>query len=112
MKTKLYVVVLILFLILLFPKPKTFYSGTYYAGNTNEELVLNPNNSFIIRITRYENSTNIKGKYLISNNHIKLLTNYKKDTFLINNISSGEVTGTTITFKHDKSNSSTIFTKS
>ena len=112
MKTKLYIIVFVIAIFLLFPTPKTFYSGTYYAGNTNEELVLHPDNSFVIRITRYQNSTTINGKYVILNNHIKLLSNYKKDTFLINNISSGEVTGSSITFKQDKNDSYTIFTKS
>ena len=115
MKNKLYIalfIVTLLAIILLFPKPQTFYSGKYYAGSTNEELVLNSDNSFDIYITNYRNSISISGKYRISNNHIELVANNKNDKFYIDNISSGEVTGSVITFKQAKNNSPTIFTKS
>lgn len=111
MKTRLYIVVFIIALILLFPRPVTPYSGTYYAGSTNTKLTLNPNNSFNMYITRYKNSIPISGNYRISNNHIELLANDKNDTFFIKNITSGEVTGSLITFKQVKNTSSTIFTK-
>jgi len=112
MKNKLYIVVFIIAVILLFPKPQTPYSGTYYAGSTNIKLVLNSDNSFDFYITSYKNSIPISGKYRISNNHIELLANDKNDTFFINKILSGEITGSLITFKQAKDGSSTIFTKS
>jgi len=112
MKNILYIIVFIIALILLFPKPKTFYSGTYYAGSTNEGLVLNSDNSFNVYISSYKDSTTISGKYRISNNHIELLANDKEDTFFINDISSGKVTGSAITFKQAKNGLSTIFIKS
>ena len=112
MKNKLYVIAFIIVIILLFPKPQTPYSGVYYADSTNEELVLNSDNSFVICISRYKNSIFINGKYRISNNHLELLANDKNDAFIINNISSGEITGSLIIFKQAKSASSTLFTKS
>ena len=114
MKNKLYIIVFIIaiFYILLFPKPQTLYSGKYYAGSTNEELVLNSDNSFDIYISNYKNSITIRGKYQISNNHIELLANDKNDKFFIDNISSGEITGSVITFKQANNGSSIIFTKS
>ena len=112
MKIRLYIVVFIIAIILLLPKPKTPYSGAYYASSTNEGLVLNSNNSFDFYITCYKDSINISGKYRISNNHIKLLANDKNNTFFVKNFFSGEVTGSLITFKQAKNGSSTIFTKS
>jgi len=112
MKTRLYIVVFIIAIILLLPKTQTPYSGAYYAGSTNTKLVLNSDNSFDFYNTSYKNSITISGKYRISNNHIDLLANDKNDTFFINNINSGEVTGSLITFKQAKNGSSTIFTKS
>jgi len=111
MKNKLYVVVFIIGMILLFPKPQTPYSGTYYAGSANTELVLNSDNSFDFYITSYKNSITISGKYRISNNHIDLLANDKNDTFFINDVISGEIAGSLITFKQAKNASSTLFTK-
>ena len=118
MKNKPYIIVFLIAIIaiiaifLLFPKPQTPYSGKYYAGSTDEELVLHSDNSFDFYITSYKNSILISGKYQISNNHIELLANDKNDTFFINDISSGDVTGTVITFKNAKNDSTTIFTKS
>lgn len=112
MKNKLYVVAFIIAIILLFPKPQTPYSGTYYSDSTNTELVLNSDNSFDFYITSYKNSITISGKYQISNNHLELLANDKNDEFFINNISSGEVTGSLIIFKQAKNVSTTLFTKS
>lgn len=117
MKNKLYIVVFIItifaiILTLSFPKYQTSYSGTYYAGSTNEKLVLNSNNSFKVYITSYNNSITISGKYRISNNHIELQANNKNDTFFIRNILSGEVSGLLITFNQANNGSPIIYTKS
>ena len=115
MKKKLYITLFIIitfFIILLFTRPSTPYSGKYYEGSTNIELVLNSDNSFDYNITIYRNSINIKGKYKILNNHINLFANDKSNDFYIHNISSGNVTGTIITFKQVKNETSIIFTKS
>lgn len=116
MKNKPFIIVSIIALIiiiLLFPKTQTPFSGTYYAGSSNtEELILNSDNSFDLNIDNYRNSLTIRGNYKISNNHIELLSNDKNDTFFIKDISSGEVTGSVITFKNVKNASPIIFTKS
>ena len=112
MKNKLYIVIFIITIILIFPKSQTAYSGKYYAGSTNGELVLNSNNTFDFYISSYKNSMPIRGKYRVLNNHIELLTNDKNDTFFINSIASGEVNGSMLTFKQIKSNSPIIYTKS
>jgi len=112
MKNKLYIVLFIIAIILIFPKPQTAYYGKYYAGSTNEELVLNSNNTFDLYISSYKNSITIRGKYRVLNNHIGLITNHKNDTFFINNIDSGEVNSSIITFKQIKSSSFIIYTKS
>jgi len=112
MKNKLYITLFIFAIVLVFPKTQTPYSGKYYAGSTNEELVLKPDNSFDLYISGNRNSITISGKYLISDNHIELLANDKNDKFYIDNISSGAVTGTAITFKKAKNATSIIFTKS
>ena len=115
MKKKLCItlfIITILSAILLFTKPSTPYSGKYYENSTNLELVLNPDNSFDYNITIYRNSIDIKGKYKIINNHINLFANDKSNDFYIDNISSGTVTGTVITFKQAKNETSIIFTKS
>lgn len=112
MKNKLYIIVFIIALTLLFAKSNTPYSGTYYSGSTNDGLVLNSDNSFEICVSNYKNSITISGKYQILNNHIELLPNDKTYMFLVNNISSGEIKGSIITFKQSKNGSSLIFTKS
>ena len=115
MKNKSYIIVFIIVIItiiLLFPKPKTFYSGTYYGGSTNEQLVLNSNNSFNFYISSLKDSITISGKYRIINNHIELIANNKDDNFYIDNISFGDITGSAITFKQNKNGSSIIFIKS
>ena len=115
MKTKLYItffIVAVFAIFLLFPKPQTLYSGKYYAGNTNKELVLKPDNSFAYHISGNRTGITISGKYQISNNHIELLANDKKDNFFIDHISSGDVAGAGITFKHPNNGSLIIFTKS
>jgi hypothetical protein len=118
MKTKLYMIVFIIAItsiiamFLLSPKPGTPYSGVYHASSANEELVLNSNNSFDIYIVYAKYSINVSGKYQITNNHIKLLTKNKTDSFYIKDISSGIVTGSVINFMKTENGSSIIFTKS
>ena len=115
MKNKLYIIGFIaaLFAILiLFTKPQTPYCGKYYPGSTNEELVLNRDNSFDLNISGNRTSITIRGKYSIINNHIELVANNKNDRFYIDTISSGDVMGSVITFKQVKNGSSIIFTKS
>ena len=83
MKIKLFILVVVIGILLLSFKASTPYSGKYYAGTTNEELVLNSNNNFNIYISSYKNSINITGTYNIFENHIKLITNNKDDVFYI-----------------------------
>ena len=113
MKTKLFIIVAIIAILLLLPKVHTAYSGKYYLkGSSAELLELNANNTFTIYITKYKNSTIISGKYNISNNHIELQADDKGLMQLIPNLSSGEVTGSVITFPKLDNNESSIFTKS
>ena len=116
MKKKSFIVVFIITLIiifLLFPKTKTPFSGTYHAGSSNaEELILNSDNSFDLHIDNYRNSLTIRGKYKISNNHINLLPNDKDDIFFIQDISSGDINGSVITFKQANEASPILFSKS
>ena len=116
MKKKSFIVVFIVTLIiifLLFPKTKTPFSGTYHAGSSNaEELILNSDNSFDLRIDNYRNSLSIHGKYKISNNHITLISNNKDDMFFIQDIKSGEINGSVITFKQTEKTPPILFTKS
>ena len=110
MRKLLYIVALIIFIII-FPKPQTPYSGDYYAKGIDENLVLHPNNSFDINIISYKNSVTISGNYKIINNHIQLLPKDKNEAAYFDNISSGEITGSVITFKQSNTGSPSIFTK-
>jgi len=116
MKTKSFIIVFIIALIviiLLTPKNQTPYSGSYHAvGSTNENLILNSDNSFDLHIDNYRNSMTIRGKYKILNNHIELLANDKYSTLFIKDITSGDVTGSVITFKQVENTPPIIFTKS
>jgi hypothetical protein len=115
MKKKLFIlltIVAIIFIFFFFHKPGTPYSGTYYTKNTDVELVLNSDNSFDFYIANDKRDIAINGTYIINNNHIKLISNGKSDMFFIKDISYGIITGSVITFKDDKNNAITIFTKS
>ena len=112
MKIKLIVIIVIISTVLLFTQHSTAYSGKYYAGSSNEELVLNANNSFNLNITNYRGSLTISGKYSISNNRINLQTNDSTQMLFINAILSGNVAGSVITFPKSQYGSATIFKKS
>ncbi|HEY5560505.1 MAG TPA: hypothetical protein VIK72_01880 [Clostridiaceae bacterium] len=114
MKNKLYILVFIICIIpiiILFPKYKTAYSGTYYASGVNEDLILNSDNTFDLNVISFKNSITFSGTYRISNNQIELLPNDKSGMLFINNITNGEIIGSVITFKPAINSSATIFTK-
>ena len=111
MKIKLIILVFVIAILLLSVKPSTPYSGKYYAGTTDEELVLNVDNTFNIYISRYKNIIDIKGTYNILENHIKLVSNNKNDMFFIKYMSNGEITGSVIKFSELPNDASIIFTK-
>lgn len=113
MKNKAVIAIVVIAIILVFIKHNdTPYSGKYFAGSTNEELVLKSNNSFTIYFTHYKNSTTISGKYTITNNHIDLKPNGKNSLLNNFNLSSGEITGSEIKFSKSKYGSATVFKKS
>ncbi len=111
MKIKSLIVVFIVVSLFLFMKHSTTYSGKYYAGNTDKQLVLNADSTFSINIYNYKTSTTINGTYSISNNEIKLLPKAKNEMWLIKDISSGKITGSIITFTSSSNASPIIFTK-
>ncbi len=112
MRKKVLILVIFIAIFFLFIKHDTPYSGKYYAGSTNEELVLKSNNSFTICFSHYKDSTTISGKYNITNNHIDLKPNGKNPLLYNFHLTSGEITGSEIKFSKSNYGSSIVFKKS
>lgn len=108
---KLIIPIVLLLIILPFAhKAPTPYSGTYdCTGSGNLTLELKTNNSFVLRDSFGKNSDSFSGYYTVHNNYIKLKYNDTSYGQFFQDLSSGYVEGSEITFK--SANNSLVFMK-
>lgn len=114
MKWKLIIITSItcIVLLLFISGKKTAYSGKYFrSGNTDEALILKPDNTFEIYCTLDKNNMDGSGKYQINDNHIDLKYNNKNDNVFQEHISTGEVFGSEIVFTSSNGTSEIKFEK-
>lgn len=110
MKKLLILIILILIILPFTHKAPTPYSGTYdYTGSGNLTLELKTNNSFILRDAFGKNSDSYSGSYIVDNNNIKLKFHDNSYEQFFQELSSGYVEGSEITFK--STNNNLIFMK-
>jgi hypothetical protein len=108
---KLIIPIVLLLIILSFAhKAPTPYSGIYdYIGSGNLTLELKTNSSFILRDSFGKNSDSFSGSYTVYSNNIKLKFDDTSYGQFFQDLSSGYVEGSKITFK--SANNTLVFMK-